>query len=162
MSKLFIKSKPPEEKTEEQTQHNYDVVAALVGTFRGGQRLTIPNRKVTKLAFLLSKYGSPTGNLAFAIRRTSDDSLICSNLWGQCEDLPTTPEWIEQAFDNPQIINEEVRIFFEYTCLVGGNQVSFRCQNTDVKPDETESHYRDATWYQMEWDTAYRYKYYEV
>ncbi len=163
MSKLFIKSKPPAEKTEEQTQHDADMIAALVGPFRGGQKLTIPNRKVTKLALLLKKVQNPSGNLTFTIRRVSDDSLIYSKLWGQCQDLPATPQWIEVAFDDPEVINEEVRILFEYYCSYGNDQVAFRRQSTSVKENELISWYRDATWYQNEsWDAAYRYKYFEA
>ncbi|GAI90944.1 unnamed protein product, partial [marine sediment metagenome] len=79
---------------------------------RAGQLLTITDRTVTKLAFLLAKYGDPSGNVTFEIRKASDDSLICSKLWGDASSLTVYDdyEWCGVTFDSPVYINEQVRI----------------------------------------------------
>ncbi len=154
---------PPEELTEEQTQHNKDLTLYAGSRTRCGQRLTITNRQVLKLGFWLRIVGSPTGDVTFEIRRVSDDSLICEKLWGLAQDLPYPTAYEEIEFDDPQTINEEVRIVVHYEGGSSGNSAVVRYQDTDVKPDE---HY--STWIAPDWtdidtrDFAYRYKYYQL
>ena len=96
---------PPEEYTEEQTEHD-----SYFGTYGGnihtrGQKLTIANRKVTKLGFWLFKGGDPTGNVTFQIRKVSDDSLIASQVWGDAADLPTEITYeagCHEQYDDPE------------------------------------------------------------
>ncbi|MBA7687631.1 hypothetical protein ES703_96095 [subsurface metagenome] len=164
MSKLFIKSPPPPtEYTEEQTQQNgYD---GLLSTYhhRLGQKLTVPNRMVTKLAFILKRSDSPTGNLYFQIYRVSDNGVILSKIWGDASLLPTTPTWIEVEFDTPAVIDEAVRMCAYFTGGGAGEVIYFYYQNTDVKADEHYTKAFDWAWTdETGYDAAYRYKYYEV
>lgn len=143
---------------EEQTEHNFGWGLNSTSYTRGGQRLTISDRQVTKLGFWLKKINSPTGDVTFTIRKVSDDSLICSKVWGQAEDLTTDPVYEEIEFDSPQVINEEVRILAEF---LGGNtndQVEIRLQLGDVKADECWTRY-DGSWSDKDYDCAYIYTY---
>ncbi len=160
-SELKYAPPPPEEYTEEQTQHDSDYLLNAGGFSRVHQRLTIPNRKVTKLAVYLRKEGNPTDPLTFTIRRISDDSLIASKVWGNAADLPTETTLEEVEFDDPPIINEEARIGAEYDYGDGSNGVRIRFQNEDVKENEFLNFYMLGVWYASETrDLAYRYKYY--
>jgi len=154
---------PPEEQTEEQTQNNAESSIHSAAQHRAGQRLTIPNRKVTKLAFLIRRGGSPTGNITYEIRRVSDDSLIVSKVWGDAGALPTINTWVEVTFDTPPTINEEVRICFYYPGGNASNCIFFRYQNTNVKAGEYLTLWLSPSWIAYSTlDDAYRYKYYEV
>ncbi|MBA7588758.1 hypothetical protein ES708_30826 [subsurface metagenome] len=152
---------PPEEKTEEQTQYNTSMDLYTGFMRRGGQRLTISNRKVTKLGFWLARGGSPTGDVTFEIRRVSDDSLISSQVWGDAADLLTAPTYEEVEFADPQIINEEVRICAHYWGGTASNYVVLWLQSTNVKPAELYTYMPNLTWSDLAYmDCAYRYKYY--
>ena len=154
---------PPEEQTEEQTEHN--VSTPLYGSYRrrAGQRLTISNRTVTKLGFWLLKANLPTGDVTFEIRKVSDDSLICSKVWGDAGDLTVIATYCEVEFDTPPTINEEVRICVLFLGGDPSNVFYARIQDTDVKADEYTSLMLDTTWTDITTaDCAYRYKYYEV
>lgn len=159
MSKIFMKSTPPSEYTEEQLQHDSDWNMFGPTYYQVGQRLTIADRKVSKLAFLMYKLGSPTGDVTFEIRRISD-GVIVSAVWGQAEDLPTELAWKEVEFGTPPTINEEVRIGVYFTGGSPGNVVKVRHITSDVKLDEN-GYYRDGTGYidMASYDTAYRYTY---
>ena len=152
---------PPEEYTEEQTQHNTPLALYAEERRRVGQILTIPNRKVTKLGFWLYRLGSPAGDVTFKIRRVSDDSLISSQLWGDAGALPTEITYEEVEFPDPQIINEEVRIYIHYYGGNTENYVAIRFQSANVKDAEQLTHMPNLTWFNVfYWDCAYRYKYY--
>ncbi|MBA7592783.1 hypothetical protein ES708_34977 [subsurface metagenome] len=154
---------PPEEKTEEQTQVQYDWGLYAAYTTRAGQRLVIPNRKVIKLGFWLKKTNLPTGDVTFTIRNASDNSLIVSKLWGDAADLTTERTYEEVEFDTPQVIDEEVRISAEFTDGDAENQANVALRLADVKPDEFFTYYESPSWTDNEgYDCAYRYKYYEV
>ena len=154
---------PPEEYTEEQTQHDSAGLLYQSGFTKGGQRLTISNRKVIKLGFWLRQGSNPTGNVTFEIRRVSDDGLICSQLWGDASDLQAVATYEEVEFDSPQVINEAVRICVDFAPDAPETYVFYQCQSTDVKEDEYRSEYKAPTWEPHTGkDTAYRYKYYEV
>jgi len=151
-----------EDFIEEQTQHNSDIPLVAAYQNYGGQRLTIPDRKVIKLALVLRRVGSPTGNVTFEIRRVSDDSLIVSKLWGLAADLPDTDTLVEVTFDSPPTINEEVRILAYSPGHAMNDDVRVRYQNTDVKADELTSYGDLADWTDdNRYDTAYRYTYRE-
>ncbi|GAH90992.1 unnamed protein product, partial [marine sediment metagenome] len=67
---------------EEQTNHSHHSNLGSEYARRARQRLTIPDRKVTKLGCWLYLYGSPTGDITFTIRKVSDDNIISSKVWG--------------------------------------------------------------------------------
>jgi len=153
---------PPEEYTEEQTEHNSDVKLYAGSYTRVGQKLTIANRRVTKLAFYMKRYVNPNDVLTFEIRAVDDGELLASKVWGDAIDLPTELEWIEVTFDAPVLINEEVRICAYYDHGTASHYVIMRYQSTDVKADEMLT----LSTALPDWDdhatldTAYRYKYY--
>ncbi len=153
----------PSEQTEEQTQHNDDIVVGYPDYEKSGQRLTIPNRKITKLAFLMKKWGNPTGSLYFEIRRITPDELIYNQLVGDASSLPETPEWIEKALDTPPTINEEVRILAHITDGTDANHGRMRAMDEDVKANEILTRWHTNFWDEtLTYDCAYRYKYYEA
>jgi len=155
-----------DEETEEQAQHNaqYTLYTGVGGGDRAGQRLTIPNRPITKLGFWLLKNGSPTGNVTFTIRKVSDDSPICSKLWGDAVNLPTLATYEEVTFDAPQTINEEARILVEFSGGDASNSVYVRIQQSDVKANEYATARASTTgiWIPSTgYDCAYKYTYRE-
>ncbi|GAI67225.1 unnamed protein product, partial [marine sediment metagenome] len=95
----------PELKTEEQVQHNtYMGLSGQTGGKKwAGQRFWIPpNRKIATLAFVIMKFGSPTGDVTFAIRHYPSMTILNSKVWGDASDLPTTyppVDWQEAEFD---------------------------------------------------------------
>ena len=107
---------PPEEYTEEQTQGASSEGRLQPDWRKGGQRLTIPNRKVTKLAFKIAKEGSPTGDVDYAINRVSDDGEIVRQTLCNASELSTEFEWHELEFNTPPTINEEVTEGEGYDC----------------------------------------------
>lgn len=148
------------ESAEEQTEYNHTRVLYSGGTIRHGQRLTIANRRVTKLAFIIRKLGSPTGDVTFTIRKVSDDGIILSKVWGDAADLdPDNYVWEEVAFDTPVTINEEVRILCEFS----GGAVPDYVVTTDyadsIKAGEVETEYIAAYTDNDDRDSTYRYKY---
>lgn len=146
--------------TEEQIQ--WTMWSWTYGSGRDGQRLTISDREVTKLAFCLAKHGSPTGNITFTIRRVSNDSIILSKVWGDAADLSTDLAWKEVTFDSPATINEEVRVAFEASGGDIGNYIN-SVYATNVKEGEYYSWWSSAG--ASEWtdgpqyDFVYRYTY---
>lgn len=146
--------------TEEQTQYDFFVDLATGYQEYGGQKLTISNRTVKKLGFWLKKYGNPTGDITFEIRKVSDDSLINSKVWGDAGDLTITDTYEEVEFDTPQTINEEVRILVYSPGDLYGNNVRVGYLNDDVKADECYTYGKPAGWHDKTvQDFAYRYTY---
>ncbi len=149
---------------EEQAEYDYyhPLDYAL---FRAlGQRLTIPNRKVTKLGFWLMREGiGLAGDVYFEINRVFDDSLIVSKYWGVLGDAaPDVPTYEEVTFAAPALIDEEVRIFVRVTGGTADNHLGASGQSSDVKAGEVWCRYRVATsqWEVIEgYDFAYRYTY---
>lgn len=150
--------------TEEQTQEN-GWSACLRGDTqtRGGQRLTISNRRVTKLGFLAYKVGSPTGDLTFTIRRVSNDSIIVSKVWGDLSSLGAYPGVYEEVvFDNPVTINEEVRILGEVSTGDADNRGALAGYSTNVKDDEHATLYTDSWIDSSPSDLYYIYTYMKI
>lgn len=145
--------------TEEQTA--YSAADALYNgdVIRLGQRLTISNRTVTKLAFFLCKVTSPTGDVTFTIRKVSDDSIIQSEVWGDASNLPTDVNWEEAEFTSPTNINEEVRILCEYAGGDSLNYVRVYDHIQDEKANEYETLYISSYTDQATWDGTYKYTY---
>lgn len=142
--------------TEEQTTSNSDSWLRSAGWTRGGQKLTISGRTVTKLGFWLKKTSSPSGDVTFTIRRVSNDSIIVSKVWGDASTLPTSSTYKEVTFDSPVLINEEVRILVEYS---GPEYVLARWNDGDVKADENAQQYAGSYTNYANWDYAYIYTY---
>jgi len=152
------------EETEEQTSHNSSTSLYAGGITRHGQRLTITDRTVTNLFFCLSKFGSPTGDVTFTIRKVSDDSVLASKVWGDASALAATPThtWYEATFDTPTAINEEVRILAEFSGGNSSNGVYCRYQAADVKASEIRTRYDAAIPSYVDTSTqdgAYKYAY---
>jgi len=147
---------------EEQVLYVSSLKLRSGGATRVGQKLTIPNRVVSKLGFWLSKVGSPTGDVIFEIRKVSDDSLICSKLWGDAADLALSATYYEVTLVTAELINEEVRILAEAEGANADNCPQIHFQNTDVKANEYVTYYISPTYTDNEtWDMAYRYTYSE-
>lgn len=157
--------KTVELKVEEQILHTtYMGLSGQTGGKKwAGQHFWIPpNRKIAKLAFLISKLGSPTGDVTFIIRDHPTDIVLNSKVWGDASDLPSAyppAEWQEVEFDASILINDIVEMVVQFSGGDGGNQVVFASQNTDVKPDE--EYVRDVDGHDPTSDAAYRYKYWE-
>lgn len=148
---------PPEEHTEEQTEVMGSATLYSGASVRRGQRLTIANRTVSKLAFYLKKTLIPTGDVTFSIRKVSDGSIIASKVWGDAGSLQTDYTWEEVEFDTPVTINEEVYIAVEF---YGGNvdyHVACAINIHDVKADEYMIGYIDSWWEATGKDGVYKY-----
>lgn len=150
-------------KTEEQTQHDSIIGLDVTDKIRAGQKLTISNRKVAKLAFKLVKIGNPTGDVTFTIRGLVS-GLISSKVWGDASAIPTTypaTTWQEVTFGSPQTINEDARVCAEFSGGDGSNLVAVSIFTaSDIKPSEYLVHYRTSWVALPDDDCAYRYKYY--
>lgn len=154
--------------TEEQTSYNADIIiSGRLPRVQAGQRVTITNRIVSKLAFVLHKLGSPVGNVTFQILKVSDNSIIVQKVWGNAADLQTDGnEQLEEVeFTTPTFINEEVRLIVYYPeDDIENYRIELHYQNTDVKADELLT-YRptlDSGWTDAgDYDAAYRYTYEE-
>ncbi|GAI62619.1 unnamed protein product [marine sediment metagenome] len=162
-SELKYAPPPPEEYTEEQPSIISSQGLYAGAPIRAGQRLTIPNRRVTKLGFWLFKTGSPTGVITFRIRRLVGDVVLLEKDWGDAADLTTTKTYYEVVFDTPTIIDENVYILAEFSGGSLGNEVEYCFRASDVKADEYLVLYEPAFYtHKNAWDGSYRYKYYLV
>uniref|UniRef100_A0A6M3LU49 Uncharacterized protein n=1 Tax=viral metagenome TaxID=1070528 RepID=A0A6M3LU49_9ZZZZ len=144
---------------EEQTTQTG--TAFTYGGGRDGQRLIINFRTVSKLAFLVRKDGSPSGDLVFRIRKVSDDSIIVSKVWGDVSDLPGTLTWEEVTFDSPVTIEDEVRIALEFGGGDADNGVSSGMAG-NVKGSEIYTGWPPggSEWVDfVEYDFCYKYTY---
>jgi len=150
---------------EEQTEGTLYAWVYDAASGRFGQRLTIPDREVTKLAHWISKKGSPTGDVTFTIRKVSDDSIILSKVWGDASgvlDGGTGGGWIEVTFDTPATINEEVRILFEFSTGDANNCLG-GFATTNVKADEVCTRFVGGSYSDASTkDARYRYTYTDV
>lgn len=151
------------EGTEEQTSSSSNYFLYSGSKTRCGQKLTISGKTVTKLSFLLYRYGNPSGNVTFTVRQT-DDTVLASKIWGDSGGLSTpAPTWKEVTLDTPINVNEEVRVSCEYSGGDSSNFVGIRYKNTDVKASEGLSYY-DGSWTDEDgngndYDCAYKYTY---
>jgi len=149
--------------TEQQASYNAVlIVAGILPRVRGGQRLTISGRIVSKLAFVLSKNGLPTGNVTFEIRKVASPyALIASKVWGTADGLQVSgSEQLEEVeFDSPIYINEEVRAVVYYPTSLSNYRVELHYQNTDVKASEQLTFYGSSWTDSPTADCAYRYTY---
>ncbi|HUW46100.1 MAG TPA: DUF2341 domain-containing protein [Dehalococcoidia bacterium] len=149
------------EVTEEQTTYSGFTLLYPASASRVGQYLTITNRTVTNLAFSLSKYGSPTGDVDFTIRYVSNDTIINSKTWGNASDLTTGATWYNVTFDAPINVNGDVRILAEFAGGNSSNYVKFSDYGADVKASEYLTDYLGGSYYNSTaYDGAYIYTYF--
>ena len=147
---------------EVQLQHDAYQQTGVTDITRVGQKLTIPNRRVTKLAFVLRKTGSPSGNINFVIRRVSNDAVILTKVWGNATSVTTTPTWYEAEFDTPETIDEEVRLLVESEAPFYTDFIQVGYKNANVKADELYCHYIPTAYTDtVTKDTAYKYNWEE-
>jgi len=144
---------------EEQTVSNQDIAFKTGNAPTQGQRLTIANREVSKLAFYLGRIESPTGSITFTIRKIADKSLIASKVWGLCSSIPTEFTWLEATFDSPVIVNEEVRILAEYSGYNDSNYLITRVNTLNPKANEvwTKGTVAEPAEPIADWDACYKY-----
>jgi hypothetical protein len=117
---------------------------------RLGQKLTL-NGSVAKLAFALAKTGSPTGDVTFAIRTVSNDTVIASEVWGDAGQLTDTWfTWYEVTFDSPVFINEEVRLSCEWSGGDADNYVMFGYRSGNVITGQYYTNYAKHSWHDIE------------
>ncbi|MBA7681073.1 hypothetical protein ES703_89401 [subsurface metagenome] len=107
---------------------------------RFGQKLTISNREVSKLAHYISKTGNPAGDITLTIRKVSNDAVLLTKVWGDATGVVAGGGWVEVTFDTPLVIDEEVRILFEYSAGDGSNMLAGWAVN-DVKGGEISTRY---------------------
>jgi len=148
------------EAVEEQLESSSDIFIYSANAPTCGQRLTIPNRQILKLAFYLKKVGSPTGDVTFTIRKVSDKSLVASKIWGTAPNVPTDLTWLEATLDVPVTVNEEVRMLIETSGYNSANYIASRLQTSDVKADECWTRGSVASPNDFaDWDFVYKYTY---
>lgn len=126
------------------------------------QRLTVPNREISKLGFWLTRDGAPPGDITFVIRRTSDDGVIVTKVWGLASDVPLSVTYEEITWDSPVTIDEEVRVAIFYTGGDGSNNIKVSFKGSDVKADEIWSQWTTSWGDNAGRDCAYRYTYEEA
>ena len=118
--------------SEEQIIENTANSLFPTSTFdREGQRLTIPGRTVSRLAFYILKVGNPTGNILFGINKVSDDSVIMRKVLGDASTLQTVKTWEEVIFDTPTFINDEVRLYIEFPYIHLATVITQLCTAID-------------------------------
>jgi len=146
---------------EEQTQYNMSWALHVGTTNEVGQRLTIPDRKLTHLGFWLHKEGTPTLTITYQIRHSADNSLIYEQVACNQGALTTVPQYIEIKLDTPQELNEEVVLNAYADIGAAGQCCRISAQDTDVKANEVLTR-RTTTWADFStYDLAYRYTYEE-
>lgn len=123
---------------EQQTEGIVWSSILATGTHGGGygQKVTISNRTVTKLSFLLKRTGSPPGTLTFYIRKYSNSTSLASKLWGNSIDVPTSGTWLEVTFDSPVLINDDVMLLADASGGSAGNLLNVYQTTSDVKASE--------------------------
>ncbi len=124
--------------TESQTVATTGLLG-IVGSTTAGQRLTITNRVVSKIALYLTQGGTPTGDIYLQIRKTSDGSQVDSVFACLASSLPAIagpPALTEVTLTTPVLINEEVAIVARTTTGGVTSQAVVWGSNTDVKAGE--------------------------
>ena len=167
------------ELTEEQTTYDSyadlkeTTIAGSNYTLHGfGQRVSIPDRLVTHIAFRLKKTGSPSGtNVTFRIRDVETNDILASKTF-PIASIGTSPTWCEATLDTPVQIDKEITyegstpvggiwIYVEHTDGDASNYVSVSYNSFGVKPKEWAM-LVDSVAGPVEYgdlECAYRYKY---
>jgi len=145
---------------EEQLLSNTDLACGYPNYEWTGQRLTIPNREITKISFRVYKVGSPTGNVYYQIRRIDPDEVIYSQLVGDASTFPAEASWFEKELAVAQTINEEVRLVCFHDDGTTSNYLKMRAQDSDVKASEKVTRWTTDQWDEtLDYDLAYIYTY---
>lgn len=129
---------------------------------KAGQRLTISDKRITKLAFKLKKVGDPSGTITFEIRLVEDGEdggRLNHKIWGDAFNLGTTYEWCEVTFDTPIEISDEVRLLCNFTGGDASNYVDMAYNASSVKADEYLTWLYDDWTAEATYDAVYRYSY---
>ena len=148
--------------TEEQLTYNTGWTMYNGEYYKNAQRLTIPNRRVTKLGFWLSKNGSaPAEPVTFGIEGLGEVVLV-SKVLGNGSDIAAGITYYEVEFDTPVTIDEEVRIYASFNYGTAANSIDIYNQDSDVKADEFWSRYKSSWSDQVTYDLAYIYTYEEA
>jgi len=115
-------------------QMAYDTAGIIYGgVTKRGQKLPILNGFVDSLSFVLSKVGSPSGDVTFTIRDL-DDNILGSKVWGDASSLQAAATLEEAVFASSIPVNEWVRISAEYSGGDSSNYVLVWYQIGDVTP----------------------------
>jgi len=135
-----------------------------VGWDRIGQRLTITDRTVFKLAFKTHRIGAPppASTITFTIRKTIGDAILASKLWGAAEDVPAVETWLEVTWDIPVYVNEGVRLLMEWGGPLGNaGRLAFFATTPSVKAGENVTRYTAGAYSgeAVAWDATYSYTY---
>jgi len=159
-----------EDAPEVQTDNNTSIYLGEAEGYaaRAGVKVTVANRVITSLSFLLSKADVGVGYrnhgpVYFRIRKTSDDEIIVGGTLGSSGGIVTWPDkaWYTVTFDEPVNINEEVRLLCEF--YEGGGEVPHRLycyyQSTDVKANEVFTYYDGGYTDEATDDATYKYTY---
>jgi hypothetical protein len=100
-----------EELTEKQDSSNGYINLDGTGTDpldAVGQRVSIPNRLVTKVSFRLKKTGLPAGtNVTFIIRDVETNDILASKVF-PIASIGSDPVWCEATFTTPVQIDKEI------------------------------------------------------
>jgi len=96
---------------------------------RYGTKITYSNTNIYRIGFSLRKQSGASGDITFTIRRTSDDSVLASSVWGDASSLDTANYTWCEADIGPVTVNEEVRILVEFN---GSGSVDARFSSSDV------------------------------
>ncbi|MBU1067563.1 hypothetical protein KKE60_07225 [Patescibacteria group bacterium] len=124
-----------------------------------GQKLTIVNRKITKLGFWVHKQGAPGGNYYYVILDGATHAEVYSQVAGVKNDLATTPAFVEIELTTPQQLNGAYYIGVKSEGGDSADKIATNVNNADVKANEF------VQWFTTSWadrtdlDTAYVYTY---
>jgi len=146
--------------TEEQTNVDDSINLSAGDTTRGGQHLVIPNRRISKLSFCLSKSGAPAGNVTFSIRSDYGDILLGSKVWGNANTLTGAPVWYEVTFDSSIDVSGAARILVEFNGGGGVNYIKLHTYMANIKNMEALTLYFAAAYHDYaDEECAYIYTY---
>lgn len=121
---------------------------------RHAQKITLTDKTLTKVKFLMKKEGAPTGTVYARVRKVSDDSIIeTSTTELDAADITTELAWYEFALTCS--VNEAVRVSVEYSGGDESNGLLVCYQSTDVC-DGSYSYYKTDWIEQATWDLTFK------
>ncbi len=142
-----------------------------------GQRVSMPDRTITKIAFLMKKVGGPPGtNVAFTIYDATSPYSQLATVNFPIASITTSPTWCEATLASPVLINKPMT-YDTHRSAVGGvwvtaayssgdasNYIAVQYNNLAVKSGEwmvaqQVNEAANAGWENSEMDCCYRYKY---
>lgn len=158
---------PDSESTVEQATSDSDMSLREGLRYFAGQRLTITDRTVTKLALKLKKVGTPSGPVKIGFYTVDpDDPLVGGDLlalkeWGDANSLTTSYDWVEVTLATPVYRESgEVRIVAQFQDGDASNYVEVAYNSSSVLASEHLSHIYQGDWTdEGSYDAVYRYTY---